>query len=135
MTDRPGPDQNPRPSGRDNEHPDASGIEEPDVRFSYANERTFLAWIRTALALIATGVAAAELLPKLAEPYGRRILGLPFIVLGGYVAIAAYRQWQANEQAMRTGQPPPRSKMPTVLAAGIAVMAVVAIVLGAIGSS
>jgi putative membrane protein len=125
----------PHRSGQRDEHADAAGADEPDVRFTYANERTFLAWIRTALALIATGVAAAELLPKLAEPYGRRILGLPFIALGGYVAIAAYRQWQANEEAMRSGQPPPRSSMPTVLAAGIVVMAVVAIVLGVIGSS
>jgi putative membrane protein len=29
---------------------------EPDYRFTLANERTFLAWIRTALALLAGGV-------------------------------------------------------------------------------
>lgn len=116
------------------EQPDTHATpSEPDVRFTYANERTFLAWIRTSLALIATGVAAAELLPKLDEPYGRRTLGLPLIVLGAYVAIASYRQWQLNEHAMRAGQPLPRSQMPTVLAVGIAVMAVVAIVLGALG--
>jgi putative membrane protein len=39
-------------------------IGEPDARFTFANERTFLAWIRTALALIVTGVAATQLLPK-----------------------------------------------------------------------
>ncbi len=120
------------------EPPDSGGAaseSEPDVRFMHANERTFLAWIRTALALIATGVAAAELLPKLSVPYGRRTLGLPLIGLGAYVAIAAYRQWQANERAMRAGEPLPHSRMPTVLAAGIALLAVLAIVVGAIGSS
>jgi putative membrane protein len=44
------------------EHEDPA-TKEPDVRFSFANERTFLAWNRTALALIATGIAATQLLP------------------------------------------------------------------------
>ena len=55
---------------------------EPDARFTYANERTFLAWNRTALALIATGVAATQLLPEFHVNGGRRILGLPMIALG-----------------------------------------------------
>ena len=58
--------------------------EEPDVRFTYANERTFLAWNRTALALIATGVAATQLLPRLSVTGGRRLLGLPLIALGAF---------------------------------------------------
>ena len=56
--------------------------DEPDVRFTYANERTFLAWNRTALALIATGVAATQLLPEFHVSGGRQILGLPMIALG-----------------------------------------------------
>ena len=108
---------------------------DPDVRFTYANERTFLAWNRTALALVATGVAAAELLPKFAAPYGRRILGLPLIALGAYVSIASYRQWRANQRAMRAGEELPTSHMPVILAVGIAIVAVVAVVLGAIGTN
>ena len=59
---------------------------EPDVRFTYANERTFLAWNRTALALIATGIAATQLLPEFHVDGGRRILGLPMIALSALVA-------------------------------------------------
>lgn len=44
--------------------PHAEPGTEPDYRFTLANERTFLAWIRTALALIAGGVAVAQLLPR-----------------------------------------------------------------------
>lgn len=38
---------------------------DPDYRFSLANERTFLAWLRTALALLGGGVALASLVPEL----------------------------------------------------------------------
>ena len=74
----------------------ALGNDEPDVRFTYANERTFLAWNRTALALIATGVAATQLLPKLQVEWGRRLLGLPLIALGAVVAAESLRQWRAT---------------------------------------
>jgi putative membrane protein len=104
---------------------------EPDVRFTYANERTFLAWNRTALALIATGVAATQLLPKFHVVYGRRLLGLPLIALGAVMAVASYRYWRRNETAMRRSEPLPRSPMPLVLALGIGVVAVIAVVLGA----
>jgi putative membrane protein len=102
---------------------------EPDVRFTYANERTFLAWNRTALALIATGVAATQLLPEFQVPGGRRILGIPLIALGALVAVTSFTQWRANERAMRLRQPLPKSPMSLVLAIGIAVIAVIAIVL------
>jgi putative membrane protein len=108
--------------------------QEPDVRFTYANERTFLAWNRTALALIATGVAATQLLPEFHVAGGRRILGLPMIALGAVVAFTSYRHWKANERAMRLGKPLPRSPMPLVLSIGIGIVAVIAVVLALIGA-
>lgn len=104
---------------------------EPDARFTFANERTFLAWNRTALALIATGVAATQLLPKFDIVFGRRILGLPLIALGAVLALTSYRFWQRNERALRRRQPLPRSPMPLVLAIGIGIVAVIAVFLGA----
>ena len=102
---------------------------EPDARFTYANERTFLAWNRTALALIATGVAATQLLPEFHVRGGREILGIPLIALGALVAITSFTQWRANERAMRRRQPLPKSPMALVLSAGICVIAVIAVVL------
>jgi putative membrane protein len=104
---------------------------EPDVRFSFANERTFLAWNRTALALIATGIAATQLLPNFHIAGGRRILGLPLVVLGALVAAASLRHWRMNERAMRRGDPLPRSPMPFVLAVGVVVVAIIGAVLAA----
>jgi putative membrane protein len=117
-----------------NEVPEQPAEEEPDVRFTYANERTFLAWNRTALALIATGVAATQLLPKLQIQWGRRLLGLPLIALGALVAAQSLRQWHANNRAMRQGQPLPQSIMPLILTAGIVVVGVIAVVLSAFGT-
>jgi putative membrane protein len=108
--------------------------EEPDVRFTYANERTFLAWNRTALALIATGVAATQLLPKLQVEWGRRLLGLPLIALGAVVAAESLRQWRANQRAMRRGDPLPRSWMPLVLTIGIVAIGAIAVAIAALGS-
>jgi putative membrane protein len=113
--------------------PEPPAETEPDVRFTYANERTFLAWNRTALALIATGVAATQLLPRLNVTWGRRILGLPLIALGAVVAVESLRHWRANERAMRRGEPLPRSIMPIVLSVGILVVGVVSVVLAALG--
>jgi putative membrane protein len=108
--------------------------DEPDVRFTYANERTFLAWNRTALALIATGVAATQLLPKLQVEWGRRLLGLPLIALGAVVAAESLRQWRENQRAMRRGEPLPRSRMPLILTIGIVAIGALAAALAALGS-
>ena len=107
---------------------------EPDARFTYANERTFLAWNRTALALIATGVAATQLLPEFHIRGGRQVLGIPLIALGALVAVTSFRQWRANERAMRRRQPLPKSPMALVLSIGIGVISVIAVVLVLRGS-
>lgn len=107
---------------------------EPDPRFSYANERTFLAWNRTALALVAAGLAATSLLPQFNIPGGRRLIGVPLIALGALLSIVSYRRWDDNERAMRLGEPLPRSRLGLILAVGIAVAAVIATIVAAFGT-
>ena len=94
----------------------------PDPRFTFANERTFLAWNRTALALIAGGLAAAQFLHFDLHAL-RLLIALPLITLGAVLSVASYRQWVAAERAMRLGDPPPYSVLPRVLVLGIAVIA------------
>jgi putative membrane protein len=105
--------------------------DEPDVRFTYANERTFLAWSRTALALVVTGIAATQLLPKLDIEGARRLIGIPLIVLGAVLEIVAYQHWFANERAMRLHEPLPQSRLALVLAIGIAIVAIIATIVAA----
>ena len=108
---------------------------DPDPRFSYANERTFLAWNRTALALIAAGLAVVSLLPEFEVSFGRRLIGVPLIALGAVLALTSYWRWEANERAMRLGEPLPPSHLPRILAAGIAVAAALAAVVALFGES
>ena len=102
---------------------------EPDPRFTFANERTFLAWSRTALALVVAGLGVVQLLPPFpGVPWGRHVLGVPLIVFGAVVAVVAYGEWVKNQRALRRGQPLPRSVMPRLLTVVITVLAVIAAV-------
>ena len=98
---------------------------EPDYRFTLANERTFLAWIRTALALAAGGLAAISLLDGF---WGGEALGILLLVLSFATAASAYRRWALNERSMRLNEPLPTSRLPMMMAVGTAVVAIVAAV-------
>ena len=100
----------------------------PDYRFSLANERTFLAWIRTGLALIAGGLACAQFLPPLPVAHLREVIAIALLVLGGLVAVRAVDHWARTERAMRLGQELPGSRFPAILAIVVALGALLLIV-------
>jgi len=108
--------------------PDDDGTE-PDPRFTFANERTFMAWSRTALALVVAGLGIVQLLPPFpGVPQGRHLLGVPLIVFGAVVAVTAYVEWGKSQRAMRHSRPLPRSVMPIIMAVVIATMGVLSAV-------
>ena len=95
-----------------------------DERFTLANERTFLAWIRTAMALIGGGRGAGQLL-EFHSDAARLGVALPPIALGALVALTSYRRWAQTQEAMRRGRPIPTGGLPRVLALAIGGLAVV----------
>ncbi len=101
----------------------------PDLRFVLANECTFLAWTRTALALMAAGLAFTQLLAPGSIPGGRRLLGIPLIVLGTVIAGLSYERWKAVGAALRRGEEPSQSLLPRVLAATVVAGGALAVVL------
>ncbi len=116
-----------RPAGRSSRPPLHDVGEPPDYRFTLANERTFLAWVRTSLALMAAGVAVVQFVPGL--PVIRHALGFVLIALGGVLAAVSYAHWERNERAMRLGERLPHSPIPRVVAAVLALSALAALVL------
>jgi putative membrane protein len=112
--------------GHDDRGTGASDGAEPDARYTLANERTFLAWNRTALALVIAGLGIVQLLPPFpGVPWGRHVIGVPLIVLGAAVSVTSYLEWQRTQTAMRRGDPLPRSVLPLVLVGTIAGIAAV----------
>jgi putative membrane protein len=102
------------------------GCLEVDYRFSLANERTYLAWIRTALALIAGGVAAAKAL-NFNHEWIRWLLATPPLLAGGFLGLAAHSRWQLYEDAMRAGRSLPVGRQLKSVAVGLAVYAIIAL--------
>ena len=98
----------------------------PDPRFTLANERTFLAWIRTALALAAGGLASVALLDEIP---GVDVLGLGLLALAFVTAASAYRRWALSERSMRVNEPLPSSRLPMLMAIGTAIVALAAAVI------
>src|SRR3954452_14651597 len=108
---------------------EADPAPESDVQLSFANERTFLAWERTALGLITAGLAITQLLPSFDFPGGRRLIGLPLIGLGIAIAAVSYWEWHRNQDAIRYDRPLPTSKLPLTVAVVVSIVAVFGFVL------
>lgn len=100
---------------------------EPDPRFSLANERTFLAWVRTALALVAAGVALDALADDV-QPGLRLGATVLLLLLGSAVPLLAWFTWMDVERALRRATPLPASRVALPVALGIATAAVLLVV-------
>lgn len=97
---------------------------EPDYRFSLANERTMLAYLRTGLALMAAGAALIQLFDGPIDTAS----GIGLVGLGVAVAVGSYRRWRQVELALRRDEPLPVSRLPLLVVAvlslvGVAVLA------------
>jgi putative membrane protein len=107
--------------------PDRPAEIEPDYRFTLANERTFLAWQRTSLGLLAAAVALVQLVPELAVPGARRALGVLLATLAILTSGMGLLRWQQADRAMRRGLPLPRHPTPAYLALGLILLGVIAL--------
>ena len=91
---------------------------EPDPRFTFANERTFLAWIRTALALLAAGISLDTFVTKFPEAL-RTAVSILLVLTGAACGWLAYRRWMASERALRLNKPLPAPVIAPVLGYGV----------------
>jgi putative membrane protein len=108
---------------------------EPDPRFTLANERTFLAWIRTALAFLAGGIAVEAFTGEVFSPDLRRGVALTLLVLAMLVSGSACVRWLNVERAMRQRKPLPLPVLVPILSIGGALVAAGLIVFLSVGGS
>ena len=114
-----------RPAGGE----DDDAAREPDYRFTLANERTLLAWIRTALALDAAGLAIIRYAPTLAVTGAREVIGTALVLIGAVIAGTSYRRFVRVDRAIRVGRPLPATALPRLLAVSIFGLSLVVVVL------
>ena len=95
---------------------------DPDYRFTLANERTFLAWLRTGLALLAGSIALASLVHHFG-PRSVRI-GITVLLLGLSltVTVGSYFRWNRTERALREQRPLPSDPFPLIVVVGVAIV-------------
>src|SRR5690625_7868916 len=105
---QPGEDQSVSPARRRKGLPRSlQEGQDPDPRFTLANERTFLAWIRTSLALLAGGIAVEAFTQDIFDDTARKVLGTTLLVLGGMLAASAAFRWFRGEAAVRQARSSP----------------------------
>jgi putative membrane protein len=103
-----------------------------DYRMSFASERTYLAYLRTALSLLAAGVAVVGAFPHVGHENIRRVIGVVLIVSGLTIAVGARARWKRIEVVMRTGAPLPRSAIDLVAVVAVVLAGVLGLVFIAI---
>ena len=101
----------------------------PDTKAELANERTYLAWLRTGLALMAVGVAAERVLPAEGIIWARQLIGVSLILAGVLTAGSARWRWQRVDRAVRAGDPIPRPNLGYLVTAAIVLNGLATIVL------
>ncbi len=102
--------------------------DEPDPRFTLANERTVLAWVRTSLAFVVAGLAAAVADGVVDTGGLLQVVAVVSVVVGAWLSLTSLVRWGRTERAMRLRRPlPPPSNLPVVVL-GVLALAVVAIV-------
>jgi inner membrane protein YidH len=89
----------------------------PDYRTVLAAERTYLAYVRTSLTLLAAGVAVVGVFPDAGYTGLRRVAGVVLVAIGILVGATSRGRWRAIDRAVADGRPIPPSRidLPTVL--------------------
>lgn len=92
-----------------------------DARFLLANERTLLAWIRTALAVLAGGIALIQISDE--DKATQSVIGTAVVLLGAFMAVIGYVRFHAADRAIRRGELPSLGHEPFIQTGGVIVVA------------
>lgn len=110
------------------------GGSEPDPRFTLAIERTFLAWIRTSLALLAGGTSIEAFTSELFLEPVRKGLAVLLLLFGALLSAGAAVRWVRVEHSMRHRTPLPLPLIVPLLATAAALAAAVLVLFVILGN-
>ncbi len=96
---------------------------EPDIRFTLANERTFLAWVRTAIGLVAAGVAVFHLVDETAATTALSLVLLVAAAMSGWAGLTHFRR---ADRAIRQGEALATNTLAVAVMTGAVMLAVLA---------
>jgi len=96
---------------------------DPDARYLLANERTFLAYERTAIGLVAAALAVIHLLDP---EWPQQVLGGMLLVAGAVAAVGGYLRFRGVDRAMRAGEPLPSNPAAHLVALAVIICLVAA---------
>ena len=96
--------------------------DDPDPRFTLANERTFLSWVTTSLGMLGIGLAVGTIIPG--EHFSINLIAVLWILMAGILSIRALIRWFRMERAMRLNEGLPLSTSIPVVALSLALLSV-----------
>ena len=96
-----------------------------DYRFLLANERTLLAYVRTAVALHVAGFGILQFLTN-SQDLVREVFGVAMIATGSFVGVVGYRRFRSNETTIRADGDMDTARSPVVLAVAVGVLPLLA---------
>jgi|SRR5690625_2715561 len=102
---------------------------DPDYRYSLANERTYLAWVRTALAILAGAILIKDFAGRFFMQSQATAISVFLAMFAGYLGVFAYRRWRANEIAIRLGKPLPKSPLVVVVSTTIVFLGLILLII------
>lgn len=96
---------------------------EPDIRFTLANERTFLSWVRTSIGLVAAGVAVFHFLDA---SRATSALALVLLGTGALAGLAGFAHFRKADRAIRRGESLPTNTVVVAVMTAAVLLAVAA---------
>lgn len=99
---------------------------QPDYRFTLANERTLLAWERTAIALVAASLVVFHFMPSGWREYA---LGVLLLMAGAVAGIGGYIRYRQVDAAVRADRPLPPNPMAHLLGGTVLACVVIAAII------
>ncbi len=102
-----------------------------------SNERTYLAWLRTGVTIIAFGFVVAkfglivkELVPSAPATtfHFSSYIGIALVLSGGLKEVLALKRFTQNQERIKIGKYEPNAKIETAISSGIFVIVILLII-------